>query len=141
MEAATTAAVSAREIAQTATEILVDADADEQAIGLASRFSLESARSFGNVFSYMTSRWAVLCVVMAVVLNRTQVYASTRRNLVLPWKVRIGMRFLPILLLGIQGRYLLQSIQCQTSPDFSMLRWGNASKHSDLMFTQNGGGS
>ena len=28
---------------------------------------------------------------------------------------------------------------CQTSPDFSILRWGNASKSSDLMFNQNGG--
>lgn len=137
VEAVTTAATSAQEIAQSATEILVDTD--EQAIGLASRFSLESARSFGNVFSYMTSRWAVLCIVMAVILNRTQIYASTRRNLVLPWKVRLAVRFLPILLLAIQSRYLLQSIQCQTSSDFSMLRWGNASKHSDLMFTQKGG--
>jgi len=134
---ATTAAESAREIAQSATEILVDTD--EQTIGLASRFSMESARSFGNVFSYMTSRWAILCVVMAVILNRTQVYASTRRNLILPWKVRLGVRLIPILLLAFQCRSLLQSIQCQTSPDFSMLRWGNASKHSDLMFTQNGG--
>ncbi|TVY13410.1 hypothetical protein LARI1_G007809, partial [Lachnellula arida] len=88
VQAATTAAASAREIAQSAAEILVDTD--EQAIGLASRFSLESARSFGNVFSYMTSRWAILCVVMAIVLNRTNIYASTRRNLVLPWKVRLG---------------------------------------------------
>jgi Zinc finger, C3HC4 type (RING finger) len=137
VEAATTAAASAREIAQSATEILVDAD--EQAVGLASRFSLESARSFGNVFSYMTSRWAILCVVMAVVLNRTNIYASTRRNLVLPWKVRFGLRIIPILFLAFQARYALQSIQCQTSPDFSMLRWGNASKHSELMYTQNGG--
>ncbi|TVY39255.1 Protein ASI3 [Lachnellula occidentalis] len=137
VEAATTAAASAREIAQSATEILVDTD--EQAIGLASRFSLESARSFGNVFSYMTSRWAILCVVMAIVLNRTNIYASTRRNLVLPWKVRLGVRIIPIVLLAFQARYALQSIQCQTSPDFSMLRWGNASKHSELMYTQNGG--
>ncbi|TVY89649.1 Protein ASI1 [Lachnellula willkommii] len=137
VQAATTAAASAREIAQSAAEILVDTD--EQAIGLASRFSLESARSFGNVFSYMTSRWAILCVVMAIVLNRTNIYASTRRNLVLPWKVRLGVRIIPILCLAFQARYALQSIQCQTSPDFSMLRWGNASKHSELMYTQNGG--
>lgn len=134
VQAATT---SAAEIAQAATEILVDAD--EEAVGLASKFSLESARSFGNVFSYMTSRWAVLCVIMAVVLNRTSIYASVRRNLVLPWKVRFAIRMIPIVLLAFQARYLLQSIQCQTSPDFSMLRWGNASKHSDLMFTQDGG--
>lgn len=132
-EAVTTSAA----IAQTATEILVEVD--EQAVGIASRFSLESARSFGNVFSYMTSRWAILCVVMAIVLNRTNIYASTRRNLVLPWKVRAGLRMIPIVLLAVQARWLLQSIQCQTSRDFSTLRWGNASRHSELMYTQDGG--
>ncbi|KAF4634102.1 hypothetical protein G7Y89_g3995 [Cudoniella acicularis] len=137
VEAVTTTAASAREVAQSATEILVDVD--EQTIGLASRFSMEGARSLGNVFGYMTSRWAVLCFAMALVLNRTQIYASTRRNLTLPAKVRLLLRITPIILLAVQCQSLLQSIQCQTSPDFAMLRWGNASKYSELMFTQDGG--
>ncbi|KAH8651510.1 ubiquitin-protein ligase-like protein [Tricladium varicosporioides] len=137
VEAVTTAAASAREVAQSATEILVDVD--EQTIGLASRFSMEGARSLSNVFGYATSKWAILCFGMALILNRTQIYASTRRNLTLPWKVRLLLRITPIILLTIQCRSLLQSIQCQTSPDFALLRWGNASKHSDLMFTQDGG--
>ncbi|RDL30355.1 putative ASI3 putative integral membrane E3 ubiquitin ligase [Venustampulla echinocandica] len=137
VEAVTTAAVSAREVAQSATEILVDVD--DQTAGLASRFSLEGARSLGNIFGYVTSKWAILCFVMAIVLNRTQIYASTRRNLVLPWKVRLAVRMMPIVLLLVQCQTLLQSIQCQTSPDFALLRWGNASKSSELMFTQDGG--
>jgi hypothetical protein len=137
VEAVTTAAASARHVAETATEILVDVD--EEAIGLASRFSMESARSLGNVFGYLTSKWAVLCFFIALVLNRSGIYASTRRSLFLPWKVRVLIRITPIILLGFECYRLLQSIQCQTSPDFAMLRWGNASKHSDLMFTQNGG--
>jgi hypothetical protein len=139
IDAATTAGtgMGAREAAQAATEML--ADVDEQATGLASRFSLESARSLSNVFSYATSKWALCCIIVAVILNRTTIMGSTRRNLTLPWKVRILLRVVPIALLAMQSRWLLQSIQCQTSPDFSMLRWGNASKSSDLMFTQNGG--
>jgi hypothetical protein len=140
LNAATTAAVGAggfEQMAQAGTEILVEVD--DQAGGLASRFSMEGARSLGSVFSYATSKWALCCIIMAIVLNRTHIYASTRRNLSLPWKVRLLLRLAPIVLLVIQARSLLQSIQCQTSPDFGLLRWGNASKHSDLMFTQNGG--
>lgn len=135
--AAATTAGSVREVARAGTEILVDVD--RQADGIAARFSIEGARSLGSVFSYATSKWAVCCIVMAIVLNRTYIYASTRRNLTLPWKVRLALRLVPIALLVVQARWLLQSIQCQTSPDFAMLRWGNASKSSELMFTQNGG--
>jgi len=140
VDAATTAAAAAgqaREFIQGGTDILVEVD--DQATGIASRFSLEGARSIGSVFSYATSKWALCCLIMAIVLNRTLVYASTRRNLTLPWKVRFCLRIVPIVLLLVQAQWLLQSIQCQTSPDFSMLRWGNATKHSELMFTQNGG--
>ncbi|CZT06811.1 probable ASI3 Putative integral membrane E3 ubiquitin ligase, role in negative regulation of amino acid uptake [Rhynchosporium agropyri] len=119
------------------TQILVDIE--EQAGGLTNRFTMEGARSLGNVFSYATSKWALGCIVVAVVLNRTSVYASTRRNLVLGWKIRLFVRILPIVLLLTQSRSILQSIQCQTSPDFAMMRWGNASRTSELMFTQNGG--
>jgi hypothetical protein len=133
---AMTTAAAARDVAH-ATEILVNMD--EQASGITSRFSLESARSLGSVVSYSTSKWALLCVIMAVVLNRTHIYASTRRNLSLPWKVRFAVRIIPIVLLLVQGRWLLQSIQCQTSPDFSSLRWGDASRSSPLMYNQNGG--
>jgi hypothetical protein len=119
------------------TQILVDVD--QQSNGITSRFTMEGVRSIGNVFSYATSKWALGCIIVAVVLNRTYVYASTRRNLTLPWKIRFILRIAPIFLLILQCRSLLQSIQCQTSPDFGLLRWGNASKHSDLMFTQDGG--
>lgn len=133
---AVAAAGAVRDLTQ-GTEILLEIN--DQAGGIASRFSIEGARSLGSVFSYATSKWALGCVVMAIILNRTFIYASTRRNLNLNWKVRLMLRSVPILLLGIYARWMLQSIQCQTSPDFSMLRWGNASKSSDLMFTQNGG--
>src|ERR1700710_2527976 len=84
------AAGSARDFTQ-GTEMLLEVN--DQAGGIASRFSIEGARSLGSVFSYATSKWALCCVVMAIVLNRTYIYASTRRNLNLPWKVRLLLRF------------------------------------------------
>ncbi|KAL2256048.1 hypothetical protein VTK26DRAFT_2270 [Humicola hyalothermophila] len=101
-----------------------------------SRFSLEGTRGLGSLFGYATSRWALCCIAMAVIFNRTHIFAATRRRLRLRWPVRLLLRFGPIVLLLLQARRLLQSIQCQTSPDFADLRWGNASKSSDLMFSQ-----
>ncbi|TPX15052.1 uncharacterized protein E0L32_004882 [Thyridium curvatum] len=101
-----------------------------------SRFSLEGARGLGSVFSYATSKWALCCIAMAIVLNRTHIFAATRRRLRLRWQIRLLLRFLPIVLLALQARRLLQSIQCQTSPDFAEMRWGDPSKKSDLMFSQ-----
>jgi hypothetical protein len=141
VDAITTAAAIAgadtREAIQTGTQLLVGVD--QQSSGATSRFTMEGVRSLGNVFSYATSKWALGCILVAVILNRTYVYASTRRNLTLPWKIRLLLRSVPILLLILQCRAMLQSLQCQSSPDFGLLRWGNASKTSTLMFTQNGG--
>ncbi|KAK3379884.1 hypothetical protein B0T24DRAFT_647296 [Lasiosphaeria ovina] len=115
----------------------IAADLDPTAIG--SRFSLEGARGFGSVFSYAFSKWALCCIAMAVIINRTHVFAATRRRLRLGWSVRLALRLPIIIVLLLQARRLLQSIQCQTSPDFSEMRWGNASKSSDLMFSQPNG--
>lgn len=100
-----------------------------------SRLTTDGARGLGSVFSYATSKWAVSCIVMAVILNRTHIFAATRRRLRLKWQIRLILRALPIVLLVAQVRTTLQSIQCQTSPDFAELRWGNSTKSSDLLFT------
>ncbi|RFU73966.1 hypothetical protein TARUN_8256 [Trichoderma arundinaceum] len=96
--------------------------------------SLDGVRGLGSVFSYATSKWALSCIAMAVVLNRTHIFAATRRKLRFRWQVRLLIRIVPFLLLVFQARHLLQSIQCQTSPDFAQLRWGDANRSSDLMF-------
>ncbi|OIW32444.1 putative amino acid sensor-independent protein [Coniochaeta ligniaria NRRL 30616] len=100
------------------------------------RFSMEGARGLGSVFSYATSKWALCCFAMAIILNRTLIFAAPRRRFRLHWHARLALRSIPILLLVIQARSLLESIQCQTSPEFAELRWGNSSKSSELMFTQ-----
>jgi hypothetical protein len=110
--------------------------ADEAAARMSStRMTMESARGFGSVFSYATSKWAITTIVMAVILNRTHIYAATRRRLTLKPHVRLFLRILPIVLIGMQVIRLMQSIQCQTSPDFAYLRWGDSTKSSDLMFS------
>ena len=136
-EATSNIATLVGEMAQTGSAIMDDPA--NIAPSLTSKISLESGRSFGNMVAYATSRWSLGCFLMAIIVNRTQVYASTRRPLALGFRTRLFLRALPIILLVIQARWLLQSIQCQTSPDFGMLRWGNATKSSELMFTQNGG--
>jgi hypothetical protein len=121
----------------------VDMGADtltrENIVTAPTRSSLDSVRSIASLFNYATSRWALGCIVMAVVLNRTHIMASTRRPLEFTWKPRLILRITPIIMLFLQVRWLLQSIQCQTSPDFGQLRWGNSSKTVDLLFTQKGG--
>lgn len=100
-----------------------------------SRLTADGARGLGSVFSYATSKWAVSCIAMAVVLNRTHIFAATRRRLRFRWPARLALRISPIILLAFQARILLQSIQCQTSPEFAQLRWGDETKSSDLMFS------
>lgn len=140
VEAITTAGTDmGRRAMDGAAEALDQAAMVDGGSGLSSRFSLEGARSLGSIFSYATSRWALGCIAVALVLNRTTIYASTRRNLTLPWKLRFSLRIVPILLLAWQCKQMLQSIHCQTSPDFGLMRWGNASKHAELLQTQNGG--
>ncbi|KAI0381963.1 hypothetical protein F5Y04DRAFT_54550 [Hypomontagnella monticulosa] len=111
-------------------------DEEQDPAVLISKLSTDGAKGLGSVFSYATSKWALCCIAMAIILNRTHIFAASRRRLYLSWPVRLFLRFLPIILFAHQARQLLQSIQCQTSPDFAELRWGNSSKTSDLMFAQ-----
>ncbi|KAJ2968077.1 hypothetical protein NUW58_g10303 [Xylaria curta] len=73
---------------------------------------------------------------MAIILNRTHIFAASRRRLRLTWPIRLFLRFAPILLFSYQARRLLQAIQCQTSPDFAEMRWGSSTKTSELMFAE-----
>ena len=57
-------------------------------------------------------------------LNRVNVYASSRQRIFLTWEKRLALRIIPILLFLSQIRQLLQAIRCQTSPDYSQFRYG-----------------
>ncbi|KAL5349267.1 hypothetical protein ACLOAV_005555 [Pseudogymnoascus australis] len=119
VEVTSNAATMMGEMAQSGSAIMNDPA--NLGPSLTTKISLESGRSFGNMVAYATSRWSLGCFLMAIIVNRTQVYASTRRPLSLGFRTRLALRVLPIILLAIQARWLLQSIQCQTSPNFGML--------------------
>ncbi|KAF2143730.1 uncharacterized protein K452DRAFT_325665 [Aplosporella prunicola CBS 121167] len=80
----------------------------------------------GGVFTYVISRWALATFTVAILLNRTQFYASSRIPLDFHWHVRAAIYFIPILFLLYQTRYLLQAIRCQTSPAWSEMRYDDA---------------
>lgn len=119
-----------RAVTTTAARTVSENDAHQEL----SKLGPDSSKSLGSFFSYMTSKWSLSCIIMAIVLNRTHVFAATRRRLPLRWPIRVILRLLPVLFLLIHARRLVRAIQCQTSPEFSDLRWSNSSARSDLMF-------
>ncbi|KAJ5953251.1 hypothetical protein N7454_000147 [Penicillium verhagenii] len=97
-------------------------------------------RKVGGFFGYLTSIWSFACLVEALILNRITIYASTRRHLQLGWERRLAMRIIPIVLFLSQILTLTRGIRCQTSPDFSEMRYGRPGK--PLVFDYaTGGGS
>ncbi|KAI0198056.1 hypothetical protein F4808DRAFT_267252 [Astrocystis sublimbata] len=136
-----TVTATATEMAADVSEAVINTanvlEDDQDPAALVSRFTVEgSAKGLGSVFSYATSKWALCCIAMAILLNRTHIFAASRRRLRLTWPVRLLIRIGPILLFMFQARRLLQAIQCQTSPNFAEMRWGNSSKLSELMFAE-----
>ncbi|KAL0638278.1 hypothetical protein Q9L58_002735 [Maublancomyces gigas] len=79
------------------------------------REGIGAARGLGNVFTYVTSPWAVMCLFMAIILNRTMIYASLRRPLRLPFRIRLALRLAPILLSLWHVCGLLLAMRCQSS--------------------------
>ena len=77
--------------------------------------------------------------MQAIILNRTQIYASARRRITLTWPVRLLLRIIPITLFLVHSLNLLQAIRCQTSPNYSFMKYGNQDKHFDLDFSGDGG--
>ena len=125
----------------TAAAIGVEAVAMEEATDGTFRHTLsfQQVRNFGGVFTYMTSKWAFLCFTLAIVLNRTEIYASSRRHLNLTYPVRLALRIVPIVMFIFHARSLLQAMRCQSSPDFSYLKYGRADKRIGLDFAGDGG--
>ncbi|KAH0547682.1 hypothetical protein FGG08_000171 [Glutinoglossum americanum] len=101
--------------------------------------TFQAVRGFGSVFAYMTSHWAVVCFTTAIILNRAQIWASTRRHLVLNLFQRSLLRIIPIAIFVLQTKWFLQAMRCQTSPDFSTLRYGDPEKLRSFDFNLNGG--
>jgi hypothetical protein len=80
-----------------------------------------------------------LTTKQSLFLNRTQVYASTRRPLRFGPQIRFTVRLIPIILFTYQILNLLQAIKCQTSPDHSTIRYGKPGKNLTLDYASDGG--
>ncbi|KAL8940076.1 MAG: hypothetical protein Q9216_003015 [Gyalolechia sp. 2 TL-2023] len=102
-------------------------------------FTFQHVRNFGGIFTYMTSKWALACFALAIVLNRTKIYTSGRRNIHLTFVLRLALRIAPIVMFLSHAQSLLHAIRCQSSPDYSMLKYENASRSFDLDFASGGG--
>ncbi|KAK5133707.1 hypothetical protein LTR08_007461 [Meristemomyces frigidus] len=96
-------------------------------------------KNFGGLFTYLTSRWALATFIAAIILNRTQFYASSREHLRIRWHVRLVVYAIPITALLVQTTYILQAMRCQTSPDFAALRYGDPLKRLAIDFAGEGG--
>lgn len=73
---------------------------------------------FTHMAAYLSSPWALTCIFLTIVLNRTLLYASPRRPLRLPFQLRLLVRGLPILLLALHVRDIGRALRCQTSPTY-----------------------
>lgn len=96
-------------------------------------------KNFGGIFSYLTSRWALTTFTVAVLLNRTQFYASSREHLRLRFHMRLLLYTIPILAFLMQMLTVLQAMKCQTSPDFPQIRYGDPLKNLSIDFGAEGG--
>ncbi|TLD38214.1 Protein ASI3 [Venturia nashicola] len=102
-------------------------------------FSWQSWKTAGGIFQYISSKWAIVTLLMAFLNNRTQFYASPRIPLNPKWPVRLGIYLLPIVSILYQIQWLLQGIRCQSSPNWPQLHYGNPEKHFSLDYAGEGG--
>ncbi|KAK5121776.1 hypothetical protein LTR85_004651 [Meristemomyces frigidus] len=96
-------------------------------------------KNLGGIFSYLTSRWALATFTVAIILNRTQFYASSREHLRLRWHMRLALYTVPVTAFLVQMMYVLQAMRCQTSPNYSQLHYGDPLKHIAIDFAGEGG--
>lgn len=74
-----------------------------------------------------------------MVLNRTYVYASLRRPLKLGFHLRLALRIVPIILFFAQAKNTLEAMRCQTSLQYSELKYGSSLTSFYLDFAGDGG--
>lgn len=120
--------------APTASETIMARAAPEASGGL-----LQNLKSLGGIFTYLTSRWGVTTLVLAILLNRTHFYASPRIPVRVRWPVRLALHLVPIVMLVHQVQIFLQAIRCQTSPHWPQLRYGDEDTRLSIDFAGEGG--
>ncbi|THY36827.1 hypothetical protein D6D01_00143 [Aureobasidium pullulans] len=99
----------------------------------------DGIKGFGGMFAYIGSRWALATFAISIFLNRTHFYASSRQNLNPRWHTRLLLYSGPVLLLSYHVLCILQTLKCQTSPDYPLLRYGDPNKNLAINFGGEGG--
>lgn len=100
----------------------------------------QALKNVGSVFSYITSKWAIATFAIAILLNRTHFYASSRVPLSFDrLHLRIILYLTPILLFLYRIQGVLQAIRCQTSPAWSEMQYGAPGRGLDTDFAGEGG--
>ena len=128
-------ATQAQDAASTAATAISDTLEEKSALSMI----LDNLKTFGGIFSYMSSKWAMTTILTAVLLNRTQFYASSRVPLRINWHVRFALYLPAIVALLYQIQRLLQGLRCQTSPSWDTLRYGESDQHFSFDFAPGGG--
>ncbi|KAJ5083433.1 hypothetical protein N7456_012860 [Penicillium angulare] len=100
---------------------------------------MQTMRKVGGFFGYLTSVWSFACLIEALILNRITIYASTRRHLRLGWERRLALRIIPIVLFLSSILNLLRGLRCQTSPNYSTIRYGKPAKPMIFDYASGGG--
>lgn len=78
-------------------------------------------RHIGSVISYLISPFALLCMAMAIILNRTVVFATTRRPTALSLSYRVLLRLVAVFVLAKQTIPLFQALECATGSNEDMV--------------------
>lgn len=77
--------------------------------------------SFNPFVMYFISPFWMLCIFMALVINRTSAFASTRRSAPLPLLQRLMIRSLPIFLLSKRALTFLAAFSCRHKRVYTFL--------------------
>ena len=88
--------------------------------------------------AYTTGKHFADQFAQAIILNRTQVFASPRRNVRVSRLARSLLRLPPIYFLTSNAFSLLRAIRCQNSPDYSELKHGRMKRQGELDFSGDG---
>ncbi|OAG09877.1 uncharacterized protein CC84DRAFT_1160925 [Paraphaeosphaeria sporulosa] len=100
----------------------------------------QALKNVGSFFSYITSKWAIATFSIAIILNRTYFYASSRVPLSFDrLHLRFALYLIPLLLFAYRIQNVLRAIRCQTNPGWTDLQYGPAGRQLDTDFAGDGG--
>ncbi|KAF9739376.1 hypothetical protein PMIN06_000923 [Paraphaeosphaeria minitans] len=100
----------------------------------------QALKNVGSFFSYITSKWAIATLSIAIILNRTYFYASSRVPLSFDrLHLRFALYLLPLLLFAYRIQNVLRAIRCQTNPSWTGMQYGPTGRQLDTDFAGDGG--